>query len=635
MRVSRLVTTVSVLLGIVLAAGPGCGSKSNSSAFGKDAGGADGTAGGDGMTGPTDTGPGFGNDVTVFEGGVSTEAGFNDGKPTFDALACVPDAGGPGPVQHICVIFPASGDDGNECDGHHDLNGFPPNGTDGNGFDDNCNGLVDEGCTCTQPGTTKDCYLVPASQTVGGLPVGWCTENSKGTVDCVKSGPEATPTWSGQCRGAQPPFPDDFCAPGDFNCDGKPENSTTMNCSCTTATVLCPTAPLTTIPYPPVTTLPLKIDASTWLSNPASVSAAMNWKWTLKGGDCDNILPHPTFGIYATQDGSGTPLGTQVNNIGLNMLEHGMVASAPAVTSLVYPAFSLSGDYIMTGEFDLDSQHYSCTVKIQVRAPGLRAEACWSSEALGDDLDLHLVKVNAPPTCATEGWSDDTGGGSCSGEDCYYGTYYTPNYDPTIMATNWGYPDEGPSACVGWGAQAGQSVTTCPNPRLDRDANGVTGTCDPTLTNPNDSSNSFCGPENINLDAPLNGDTFAVAVRFYGSGSNGTDDPSATHVDLYCNGERILSTGYNPVTAQAFPKLLTSGADTDGDMWKVGLVTTQVQGGVVTCIVQPTPSVAPHPTTDGTSAYCVDNTTTDTANSAIQLTKAGVPPTTPGSLCFH
>jgi hypothetical protein len=45
--------------------------------------------------------------------------------------------------------------------------------------------------------------------------------------------------------------------------------------------------------------------------------------------------------------------------------------------------------------------------------------------------------------------------------------------------------------------------------------------------------------------------------------------------------------------------------------------------------------VAPHPTTDGTSAYCVDNTATDTANSGILLTKTGAAPATPASLCFH
>ena len=623
--VRRVVVRLSALLGIVLIVmAPACASQSNSG-FGERADGG-GTGGEGGQGGEASPPPSLADDASMFQTGITHEGGFNQGAPVIDATGCVPDAGGPGPVQHVCVLFPAGNDDGNECDGHHDLPGFPANGEGGNGFDDNCNGLVDEGCSCTDPGTTKDCYLVPASQTEGGLPVGWCAENSKGSVDCVKSGPEAPATWSGQCRGAQPPFPDDFCAPGDFNCDGKQENSAAMNCSCTPATVMCPTAALTTIPYPPVNALPLEIDASSWLASPSLVSQVQNWKWTLKGGDCDNILPHPTFGIYGTSDGSGDPLGTQVDNIGLNMLEHGMVATAPAVTSVVYPAFSLSGDYILTGEFDLEMQHYSCSLKIQVRAPGLRAEACWGSEALGDDLDLHMAKVNAPPACPKEGWSDDSGGGSCAGEDCYYANYYTPNQ----QMPNWGYASEGPSACVGWGSEAGQGVSTCTNPRLDRDANGVSGTCDPTIINPDDASNSFCGPENINLDAPKDGDTFAVGVRFY----NGTD-PSPTHVNIYCNGERILSTGYNPVTSNNFPVLLTQGQDTDGDMWKVGLVTTHVTNGKLSCDVHPTPSVKPHPARDGSTAYCVDNTGMDGQSSGSLLTKSGGAPTAAAQLCFH
>ena len=51
--------------------------------------------------------------------------------------------------HRTCVLFPANADDKNECDGQHDLPGFPSNGTGGNGFDDNCNGLVDDGTAIT------------------------------------------------------------------------------------------------------------------------------------------------------------------------------------------------------------------------------------------------------------------------------------------------------------------------------------------------------------------------------------------------------------------------------------------------------------------------------------------------------
>ena len=39
-------------------------------------------------------------------------------------------------------------------------------------------------------------------------------------------------------------------------------------------------------------------------------------------------------------------------------------------------------------------KQYTCSVQIEVRAPGLRAEGCWSTEGQGDDVDLHMAKIN-------------------------------------------------------------------------------------------------------------------------------------------------------------------------------------------------------------------------------------------------
>ncbi|MDF2698000.1 MAG: hypothetical protein K0S65_6383, partial [Labilithrix sp.] len=242
---------------------------------------------------------------------------FNDGAPPVDGSSCVPDAGGPGPVGRVCL--PPTD---NECDGYHDIPTYPQNGAGGNGFDDDCDGLVDEGCTCNGAGLTKPCYLVPASQTFGGLPVGWCAQNSKGTVDCVKPTTEFEGTWSGQCRGAQPPFADDFCANGDFNCDGKDQNSTANDCSCKGDQVQCPTDPIVMKPFPSPSDLPMKIDAAGWFVNGGNVASATNWKWTLRGGDCDNILHHPTFAMFPTPDGTGNTAGSQVNTLGTSGKEH-------------------------------------------------------------------------------------------------------------------------------------------------------------------------------------------------------------------------------------------------------------------------------------------------------------------------
>jgi hypothetical protein len=572
---------------------------------------------GDGFTDDGGGPLGFGVGDDGGPGSTNNGGNLNDGSPEGGWI-CVPDAHGPGPVQRTCVHY---GSDTNECDGHHDLPGFAPNGTGGNGFDDNCNGLVDEGCSCPGAGLTKDCYLVPASQTAGGVPVGWCATNSKGTVDCAGS---EFPTWSGQCRGAQPPFADDICSPGDFNCDGKEENSKTENCSCGQGDFACPTNPLVTVPYPPPTALPLKVDGSIWFPNPAMIKGTTNWKWTLVGGDCDNILPHPTFAMFPSPDGTTTPIGTEVDALGTSGKEHGFMWSAG--TTYFYPAFSLSGDYIVTGEFDMGGQHRSCSQKIQVRAPGIRAEACWDTLGDGIDLDLHMARVDGFSTCQKKGWSSIT----CDNEDCFYFDCMGVN----TASSAWGYSSSPTSSCVGWGSQTSGS---CENPRLDRDANGVSGVCDKKVVNPNQggvggfgTDGGFCGPENINVDAPIDGSTYAVGVKYWSGASQ-----AKTHVNVYCDGARVLSTGYNPVTNIQYPVLTQQGGNATGDLWKVALIKANSVGGVLNCDVTPTHSQHPRPATDGTASFCVDNAGTDSSNAISQLTPSGGAPSNSDALCWH
>ncbi|HXU81179.1 MAG TPA: hypothetical protein VN914_07265, partial [Polyangia bacterium] len=230
------------------------------------------------------------------EGGLRVSDGggvLNDASLDFRG-ECVPDAGlpGPGPFARRCAA-PTM----NECDLHSDINAQLPNGQFGNGFDDDCDGKVDEGCSCDPDhpvGTTKACALVPGSQIdpKTGKPVGWCQVNAVGTVSCIKTDSELIgPKWDGECRGAQLPFGDDVCAPGDFDCDGRDANSKTQDCNCK-IDVGCPTAPIVTKPFPDPDNL-MPIDGTAWARG-----AGNNWKWTITGGDCDNILPHPTFAVY-------------------------------------------------------------------------------------------------------------------------------------------------------------------------------------------------------------------------------------------------------------------------------------------------------------------------------------------------
>jgi hypothetical protein len=87
-----------------------------------------------------------------------------------------------------------------------------------------------------------------------------------------------------------------------------------------------------------------------------------------------------------------------------------------------------------------------------------------------------------------------------------------------------------------------------------------------------------------------------------------------------------------------FPQLGTAGQDDSGDMWKVATVTTSTgDGGAIACTVLPTQSKVANASLDGTTAYCVDDATLNTANSQKFLTSGGGVPsaTVATATCFH
>jgi hypothetical protein len=295
----------------------------------------------------------------------------------------------------------------------------------------------------------------------------------------------------------------------------------------------------------------------------------------------------------------------------------------------VYPAFGLSGDYLVQGEWDMNGAHYVCTQKVKVAAPGIRAELCWDTvggeeqtNPAGNDLDLHLARLQGL-TCPKKGWDitcQDQQSGNILG-DCYWNGI-TGCRDFSASPPGWGYADSPQASCTGWSSKRKpvdgvNFKQSCTNPRLDRDL----VSCDKTIDDPTintgvaGAAHVFCGPENVNLDNPNDGDKFLIGVNHF----NNYLGPSGAHphVNLYCNGERALSVGYDPVAGQtSFPLLNVPGQDTKGDVWTVGLIITHVSGGQVTsCSVITVPSHHADQTRDGVTnpttsgnEFCVDST---------------------------
>lgn len=654
-----------VCLGGQCRAGSAAGGGLSGTGGGEVTGGGGG-AGGSGGGGTVSTGGGF--------GGAGGGDPFEEDAGQIDAGVPVDD-GGCGPIMAGNPPFPRECAPGttNECGGAADtfltsrgVAAARLNGNQGNGYDDDCDGLVDEGCICLQGGTTKDCFLVPATQIDPNTsqPVGWCTTNAKGSVDC--SGTEIT-TWSGVCRGAQRPQVYDSCAPGDFDCDGLSGNNQIAGCNCPTS-VECPTTPLVLAPFPNPSTLP-QIDGTQWIKDVAMRGMATDWTWTVLGGDCDNVLPWPTFALYTQANsgvagarvGSRTPVrfdmaatpARYVAAPGQPLISIQAARGNAPGAGVVHPAFGLSGDYLVQGEFTLRGTKYVCTQRVEVRAPGIRAELCWDTvgdQALGgNDVDLHFARLQG--TCTTpQGWNDvcQTGGLSGPVQDCYY-MGASGCRDGSPNPPRWGYADSAATACLGWSSRRQPGRQGCTNPRLDAD----NVECDKTQQDP--TNPAFCGPENINLDNPNNADTFVVGVNHYGN-KGGTPN-AKPHVNVYCNGRRVLSVGYNPATSQQWPLLRTPGADDNGDFWTAATVRANVTNGQLTsCDVTPIPSRHADPTRDGPVAMpgagngsCVDSRMNQTPapnqfsfttrrfidNATTQGGAVGTRPATTASWCKH
>ncbi|HYP87067.1 MAG TPA: hypothetical protein VEQ59_02925, partial [Polyangiaceae bacterium] len=84
-------------------------------------------------------------------------------------------------------------------------------------------------------------------------------------------------------------------------------------------------------------------------------------------------------------------------------------------------------------------------------------------------------------------------------------------------------------------------------------------------------------PENINVDAPRDGETFRIMV------ANFTGEEAHPLINVYCDGRRTATLGAPPDQLSAFTG--SRGDSAIGALWRAADVTTHVNGNRTDCTV--------------------------------------------------
>jgi len=355
---------------------------------------------------------------------------------------------------------------------------------DGNGLDDDCDGAVDEECSCVL-GTTRACFLGPPDR----RGIGACADGLMACGEFLQWGP---------CTGGQFPS-DELCDGADNDCNGLEDDGIV---GCSTA-LFCPGSEAAT----PLSTHTLN-------GSRIFLGAATSWQWTITCPSTVATCPLPTDPTLADTD--------------------------------IY--FAQSGSYRARLEVVTEAgETLACDWVIFVQGAGLRVELAWDTQgdydSGGTDVDLHLHRRTVPEGALvtdTPFFTDD----DCYYGNCK-GSTYIPGFPfPLGVRSVWGLPDTADlSACSGAPNGEGEAWTAlgaCYNPRLDVDIIS----CDPAVTDPTGASGTFCAPENINVDNPPNGATYRIMVDYFSAhGFTGATHPT---VNVYCGGDLRGTFGTDP-----------------------------------------------------------------------------------------
>ena len=368
-----------------------------------------------------------------------------------------------------------------------------------NGMDDDCDGKIDEGCTC-KAGETQPCFRgKPAERNVGTCKDG--IQNCK--ISPMRA--DISGTW-GECKNdILPSF--DKCDKADNNCNGCADEGLCCSPKIDCSYIIEPALPFTD-----------KLIDGTKIYDPEHEyqdADKATWEWTLTKGSCDIILQKTSFSLASAIEGVAGAIADAADKITFS----GVGLSKFNVN------FQLSGTYNLHLKITRENgEVYECEWPLKVASNGLRVELCWDKTGAhnsgGYDLDLHLGKNDVTKPETINDGCDDIYFPWGANSACFYYTCKTANYNNTNAKYPWNVQ--------GWGYNETNSTT--PNPRLDIDNIEEVGK-----------------PENINLDNPKENDTFRVLVHLY-PWSDYSSDASGTNpvVNIYCGGSLKATYGVSP-----------------------------------------------------------------------------------------
>ena len=375
--------------------GTGGGESPDGGAVDPDGGTLDDTGGGGGT--PEDTGVPEGDIVAPPD--VNPDA-LADGGGIYD-----PDGGPISPdlcpaesiVPPQCILSSIEGNDG-LCDG----------------FDNDCDGMIDEECPC-KLGDVQPCFEGPP----GRVNTGAC---ESGTQRCGTTS-EGTLRW-GACEGGIGPRTE-VCDGLDNDCNGCLDELPGCDGD---ATCPGPGDPRTPDAQPFVD---YALRGADFYPGPATA-----WSWTIVGGPCDDIVPgRRSFELIGPNSQNAT----------------------------FRP--SLSGSYTVTLRVTTPDGIFECTWIIHVVGPGVRIEMCYP-ESTTQDVDLLMMRTTTPGNWYGSGDVYRPNADACSWWNC------EASLRGASSRANWGYANTDISNCEG-GPQGDQwrRLGYCANPRLDIDNN--------------------------------------------------------------------------------------------------------------------------------------------------------------------